>query len=218
MTQTAPPTAADGQPDRPWNLHTPLPEADHPTDTKPAAPSGGGPPINTANGGRTRAQVDLPLPTGDAVWADDPASIRMQELADERRHPWDRDADRAQAHASPPRPGWAQGLEDWWVNTATHDIENSIEKVVEYGGRGSAYDLIATGHDLASLNGRRVGDEEAVELAILSYLSSKVNRWFAAAIDGRRPSDDTLLDIAFYAMMARRNRAVGGWPVAPTAQ
>lgn len=113
----------------------------------------------------------------------------------------------------PARPDWALDLETWWIDTATSDIGGSIQKIVDYGGKGAAYDLVATGHDLAAMNGRTVGDEEAVELAICFYLSSKANRWMAAIIDGRRPSDDTLLDIAYYAMMARRNRVVGGWPV-----
>lgn len=111
-------------------------------------------------------------------------------------------------------PEWADKLVDWWCTTATDDITGSIAKVVEYGGSGAAYDLQATGRDLAAMNGRTVDDQEATELGILFYLSSKVNRWMAAVIDGRRPSDDTLLDITYYAMMARRNRAVGGWPVA----
>lgn len=111
-------------------------------------------------------------------------------------------------------PGWAVELREWWTATADSDISGSLDKIVEYGGSGPAYDLLATGHDLAAMNGRRVSDEEAVELAIMMYLSSKVNRWLAAAKDGRRPSDDTLLDITYYSLMARRNRAVGGWPVA----
>jgi hypothetical protein len=112
-------------------------------------------------------------------------------------------------------PEWAIELETWWVQTAAEDIGDSMAKIVDYGGRGAAYDLIATGHDLAAMNGRRVQDDEAAELAVLFYLSSKVNRLLAAAIDGRRGSDDTALDITYYSMMLRRIRAVGGWPVKP---
>lgn len=118
-----------------------------------------------------------------------------------------------QAARSQRNPEWAIELETWWVDTCARDIAGSMDKIVAYGGRGAAYDLIATGHDLAAMNGRTVTDEEAVELAILFYLSSKVNRMMAAVIDGRRGSDDTLLDIVYYGMMARRNRVVGGWPV-----
>ncbi len=113
----------------------------------------------------------------------------------------------------PEPPSWDEELYHWWVETARGDIRGSLDKIVSYGGRGAAYDLIATGHDLAALNGRKVGDEEAAELAVLSYLASKVNRMWAAAIDGRRGSDDTLLDISYYSFMARRIRAVGGWPI-----
>lgn len=114
-----------------------------------------------------------------------------------------------------PQVHWADELRQWWINTADRDISQSLDKVVAYGGRGAAYDLIATGKDLAAMNGRpNVSDEEATELGILFYVSSKLNRWMAAAIDGRRVSDDTLLDAAYYIGMARRNRAVGGWPVA----
>lgn len=112
-------------------------------------------------------------------------------------------------------PEWAIDLETWWVDTAARDISGSLDKITAYGGRGAAYDLIATGHDLAAMNGRTVDSEEATELAILFYASSKLNRLMAAAIDGRRGSDDSILDAVYYLMMARRNRAVGGWPVAP---
>lgn len=118
------------------------------------------------------------------------------------------------ASTEPPAPHWADELRAWWISTADRDISGSLDKIVAYGGRGAAYDLIATGRDLAAMNGRVVGDEEATELGILFYLSSKLHRMMAAAIDGRRASDDTLLDTAFYSMMLRRNRAVGGWPTA----
>jgi len=132
------------------------------------------------------------------------------------QHPWEAAKQLIEAaRRDNELPPWAADLIGWWGETARGDIGGSIKKVVEYGGRGAAYDLLATGHDLAAMNGRTATDQEATELAILFYLSSKVNRWFAAAIDGRRPSDDTLLDIVYYGMMARRNRAVGGWPVAP---
>lgn len=112
-------------------------------------------------------------------------------------------------------PDWAQELREWWTATTDDDISGSLSKVVEYGGSGAAYDLISTGRRLARLSGREVGDEEAVELGIAFYISSKLDRWMAAIMDGRRPSDDTLLDVVYYGMMARRNRAVGGWPVKP---
>jgi len=125
---------------------------------------------------------------------------------------------RPEREPDPEPPSWDEELYHWWVETARGDIRGSIDKIVQYGGRGAAYDLIATGHDLAALNGRKVGDEEATELAILWYASSKLNRLMAAAIDGRRGSSDTIFDSVFYLMMMRRNRAVGGWPVAPDSK
>lgn len=109
-----------------------------------------------------------------------------------------------------------QELVTWWLDTAGGDIDSSIDKIVEYGGSGPAVDLIEVGRrlaDLGNLRGQTI--EELTELGIAFYLSSKVSRWFAAIKEGRRPSDDTLLDIVYYGMMARRNRAVGGWPVGP---
>jgi hypothetical protein len=107
-------------------------------------------------------------------------------------------------------------LTAWWVETAKNDIAQSVHKIIEYGGDGPAVDLLETGRDLARLRGDKdkMSDAALIELAILFYMSSKINRWLATAVDGRVPSDDTLFDIGFYAMMARRNRAVGGWPVA----
>jgi hypothetical protein len=104
-------------------------------------------------------------------------------------------------------------LVEWWMSVTRTDIEGMADKIVEYGGSGPAVDLIETGRRLADLGGQVVDDEEATELGIAFYLSSKVSRWFAAIKEGRRPSDDTLLDIVIYGMMARRNRAVGGWPI-----
>ena len=166
-----------------------------------------------ANGHRTTVipQLDVPAPEEfktpitDALVASRPwkfAPPTEQELAD------------GAAKQDEPRMHWADELRQWWNGTADRDISSSLDKIVAYGGSGAAYDLIATGHDLAAMNGRKVDDSEAIELGIAFYLSSKVNRWMAAIIDGRRPSDDTLLDIVFYGMMARRNRAVGGWPIA----
>lgn len=106
-------------------------------------------------------------------------------------------------------------LLEWWMKTSHTDISNALGKIAEYGGDGPAVDLIETGRWLAQLSGREANDQDATELGIAFYLSSKVSRWKAAILAGRQPSDDTLFDICFYAMMARRNRAVGGWPIAP---
>lgn len=173
----------------------------------------------TANGQRTNHRPPVPEYDVAPPGTTDRALLAMQEQIDQARAQGVAAARvpvvvEQDPTATPRRPEWAIELETWWIETATTDIGGSIQKIAEYGGSGPAYDLLATGHDLAAMNGRRVDDEEAVELAILFYLSSKVNRMLAAAIDGRRGSDDTLLDISYYAFMARRNRVVGGWPVA----
>lgn len=101
---------------------------------------------------------------------------------------------------------------DWWVGVAADDIARTEAKIHDYGGRGAAIDLLSIGRDLAMTMGRAVSDEEAIELGIYFYTRGKLARWTAAVMEGRRPSPDTLLDLTFYAMMARRNQAVGGWP------
>lgn len=103
-------------------------------------------------------------------------------------------------------------LKDWWVDTALADIDAIAPKAIEY----SSQDLSDLGKVMADLLGWDVPDVElATELGIFFYLQGKFSRWAGAIKEGRRPSDDTLLDIDVYVTMARRNRAVGGWPFAP---
>ncbi len=110
----------------------------------------------------------------------------------------------------------ANELRQWWIRTTTEDIDNSIDKIREYGGSGPARDLLEVGHLLAKVAGREVSDEEATELGVFFYSRSKFARWAAAILDGRRPSDDTLYDLTYYLMMARRARYAGGWPAGIT--
>lgn len=106
-----------------------------------------------------------------------------------------------------------EALREWWVTTAAGDIDGSLDKLREYGGDGPAVDLLTTGDFLARACGwNDYSEQDAIELAIAFYLVSKVGRWQAAILSGQRPSDDTLLDITYYSMMARRNREVGAWP------
>lgn len=165
----------------------------------------------TANGHRTTLEEFGPLPPTVKQAA---AAVGRWLAPTEPIHTPGLEHPAEQPTTEQPAMHWADELRQWWVSTADRDISGSLDKIVAYGGAGAAYDLVATGHDLAAMNHRKVSDEEAVEIAIAFYLSSKVNRWMAAIIDGRRPSDDTLLDISYYAMMSRRNRAVGGWPIA----
>lgn len=106
----------------------------------------------------------------------------------------------------------AAELERWWHDQAQVEIEQVVPKAIEYGGVGSAVDLVWMGQEIAGMLGRRVDDQEATELGIWVYILGKVARWKAAILEGRRVSDDTLHDISVYCRMAQRNRAVGGWP------
>jgi hypothetical protein len=104
-------------------------------------------------------------------------------------------------------------LVKWWTDTAREDINQAAGKIREYGGDGPAEDLIAIGEEILRMRGQTVVDRGAAqEAGIYFYLRGKIGRWATAIREGRQVSDDTLLDIAFYAMMARRVRAVGAWP------
>lgn len=102
----------------------------------------------------------------------------------------------------------AHELAEWWRATSEAEIEQTVEKAVEYG----ATDLIDIGLMLARTMGRVVSEEEAAELGVFFYLIGKIARWQSAIERGDRPSDDTLLDIGVYVRMAQRIRQSGGWP------
>lgn len=109
----------------------------------------------------------------------------------------------------------ATELSSWWSIKASDEIDMVVGKATEYGGDGSAIDLLDIGYALALAMGRQVDDEEATELGIYFYMVGKMARWKAAVTEGRRVSDDTILDIGIYCRMAQRNREVGGWPFGP---
>lgn len=102
-------------------------------------------------------------------------------------------------------------LTDWWTDAAQAEIDAVVPKAVEYGSQ----DLTEIGHTMLSVAGLSpVSDEEATEIGIYFYIVGKLARWTSAVREGRRVSDDTLLDLGIYVKMAQRNRAVGGWPFA----
>lgn len=107
-------------------------------------------------------------------------------------------------------------LKDWWVDDAALAIGAIAPKAVEY----SSQDLADLGRDMAEMLGldHFSSVEEFTELGIYFYLIGKFARWKGAIKEKRRPSDDTIFDIKVYATMAQRNRAVGGWPFAPTEE
>ena len=99
-------------------------------------------------------------------------------------------------------------LLEWWFRLSADDGARCVPKAVEYGSG----DLIEMGRALAETAHRKVDDAEAAELGIWFYTLGKMARWTNAVKRGERVSDDTLLDITTYSMMARRVREVGGWP------
>lgn len=116
----------------------------------------------------------------------------------------------------PEEPGQVQMqllLEEWWRDQSHAEMLACVPKAIEYG----ATDLAVIGRTMGRLMGRN-GDlthEEATEIGIYFYLVGKLARWEDAIVHGRRVSDDTLLDASIYIKMQQRNRAVGGWPIAP---
>lgn len=112
-----------------------------------------------------------------------------------------------------PRNRQAQELETWWVEQARAEFEPTIAKAVDYGSR----DLVEIGQDL--ILGGYGGDgfdasDEALcaEIGIWFYLRGKMARAMEAYRQGRKPSDDTMLDIGVYTRMIQRVRDTGGWP------
>lgn len=104
--------------------------------------------------------------------------------------------------------GPADHLARWWREKAETEIEQTVDKAVEYGST----DLIDIGRSIARVANLEVEDDEAAEIGIFFYLEGKLSRWRAAIERGDRPSDDTLLDIGIYSRMAQRIRSHGGWP------
>lgn len=112
--------------------------------------------------------------------------------------------------ATPPLPGTAPepvpfNTHIWWLATAESDAAAFAPKFDEYGSD----DLARIGYKMADLMGREVDVEEANEIGIYFYLEGKLARWHEAIQQGRRVSDDTLLDGTTYFNMARLNRAGG---------
>lgn len=105
-------------------------------------------------------------------------------------------------------PDGEQELIDWWMDTASSEVELTVPKAIEYGST----DLIDIGLMLGRTMKRAISEEEAAELGVFFYLIGKIARWQSAIQRGERPSDDTLLDIGVYVRMAQRIRHSGGWP------
>lgn len=115
----------------------------------------------------------------------------------------------------------AEKLAQWWRDTAEAEIVQTVDKSVEY----SSADLIEIGRQLHQagvpippgmtnswVNGVPAEDTWFAELGCYFYLVGKLARWTGAVQEGRRVSDDTVLDIGIYTRMVQRIRQAGGWP------
>lgn len=101
-----------------------------------------------------------------------------------------------------------QELTEWWLDRAHVEAQAVVPKAVEYGSNS----LMALGRKIALLQGREVGDAEALELGCWINVVQKVERWTDAVLRGERPSEDTPYDAGVYIRMAQRVRETGMWP------
>jgi hypothetical protein len=97
-------------------------------------------------------------------------------------------------------------LEGWWTRRAEADLAEILPKVGEY----TASDLVLMGEFME--HWLRIPAGSGAEAACLWYALGKVARAVAAYREGRLPSEDTLMDLTVYSMMARRIRETGQWP------
>lgn len=97
---------------------------------------------------------------------------------------------------------------EWWLKRAKEEAESVVPKAIEYGSNS----LMQLGRKMAQLQGREVGDDEALELGCWVNLVQKVERVTDSVMRGERCSDDTVYDIGIYIKMVQRIRDVGSWP------
>lgn len=103
-----------------------------------------------------------------------------------------------------------------WIANAVDDINQAIPKSREYGSAELRFlgELMDGMSAVPMVPGAVDESRKAIsayEKAILFYLVGKVGRWISAAKRGEFVSDDTLLDITTYSMMARMIRQMGRW-------
>lgn len=100
-------------------------------------------------------------------------------------------------------------IQVWWESQANKDAVLVSEKFKEYGTTA----LSDLGYQMAELMGwDRPSRQEAQELAVYYFMLGKMARWKNALLRGEGVSNDTLTDLACYAMIARKARHSGGWP------
>lgn len=108
----------------------------------------------------------------------------------------------------------AEGPEEWWMRTAREDYEQTVPKILEYGGAtDGSVDLKLMGQALCHLLGWDDSDlPVAQELACWLYTLGKVGRLISDYHNRKPGKPDTWFDIGVYAKMARRIQETGRWP------
>ena len=109
-------------------------------------------------------------------------------------------------HATLTKHGINDPITRGWIDRAISDINQAIPKSREYGSAELHY----LGELMNSMHAAKPGEDMAYESAILFYILGKVGRWVSAYRRGEKVSEDTLLDITTYSMMARLIRARDG--------
>lgn len=113
--------------------------------------------------------------------------------------------------------GLAGELKRWWLDEAEADFEQTVPKMLEYGGethRSSDLEVMGDaliellGWDAFALETRPV----AQELGAWFYALGKVSRLLTDYKAGRPGKADTWFDLSVYCMMARRIQQTGAWP------
>lgn len=99
-------------------------------------------------------------------------------------------------------------LDAWWREDTEQELAGVMPKAIEYGSS----DLNLMGQAMLMFMPQCQGKVDPEELAIAFYALGKTARLIGAYVDGRAPSEDTWHDLAVYAKMAKRVRAVGQWP------
>lgn len=103
----------------------------------------------------------------------------------------------------------SQQLKDWWMDTAAEDYKLIGHRIDDY----ASYDLDILGRITLEMVDLPADDPGLrAEVACLWFAQAKIARALSAYKEGRVPSEDTLLDLTTYSMMARRARSAGGWP------
>ena len=108
-------------------------------------------------------------------------------------------------------------LRKWWIQQATTEIDDMMEKLAEYGtgdlheiGRQMmkvrGVDIDQQIDDLGSY-GLELTNEQMYELGIMFYALGKIQRVITAAQQGRTASTDTWHDLNIYSKMVLAGRA-----------